>query len=131
MTNASVQTSARDREPDMFGVDLASAPDMSAVMLIEIRGELIADAEVRTKLVGVDAHPLPVVCLEVRPLSGAQHTAHADWIYTEASRKQAEKVAATLGRGARVTVTTPLVDMRTILPHVASVALLPSPKATS
>ncbi|ATA54563.1 hypothetical protein CKY39_16115 [Variovorax boronicumulans] len=131
MTTAAVQTSALDAEPDMFGsVDLASGPDMHAEMLA-IPGVLIANAEVRTKLVGLDQHPLPVLVLELRPLSGLQRVVHAELVYTEPARKSAERLAATLKKGTRVTVTTPLDDMRTYFPHVAAVALIPTPKATS
>ncbi|WP_447775678.1 hypothetical protein [Variovorax boronicumulans] len=127
MTAAAVQTSARDAEPDMFaGVDLASDCDMHAVMLI-IPGVLIADAEVRTKVVGIDQHPLPVLVLELRPLSGLHRVVRAEQIYTEPARKAAERLAATLKKGTRVTVTTPLDDMRTYFPHVAAVALIPTP----
>ena len=126
MTEDVVHTSAHEDEPDMFGgVDLASGPDMTVAMLV-FQGELISDAEVRTQLVGTDSHPRPVLWVEVRPVSGLHRTVHAKWIYTEATRKQAEGIAATLKKGARVTVTTPIDDMRTIFPHVASVALLPS-----
>lgn len=129
MTAAAVQTSARDAEPDMFGsVDLAPGRDMHAVMLA-ITGELITDAEVRTKVVGLDQHPLPVLVLELRPLSGLHRVVRAEQVYTEPARKAAERLAATLKKGARVTVTTPLDDMRTYFPHVAAVALIPSSKA--
>lgn len=121
MTAAAVQTSAFDAEPDMFGATEAH------VEMIAVPGELIVDAEVRTKLAGRDHHPLPVLLLELRPLSGAQRTVHAELVYTESTRKAAESLAATLKRGMRVTVTTPLTDMRTIFPHVAGVALLSHP----
>jgi len=127
MTAAAVQTSARDAEPEMFGsVDLAPGRDMRAVMLA-ITGELITDAEVRTKVVGLDQHPLPVLVLELRPLSGLHRIVRAEQVYTEPARKAAERLAATLKKGARVTVTTPLDDMRTYFPHVAAVALIPTP----
>lgn len=127
MTAAAVHTSTRDAEPDMFaGIDLASGPDMHAVMLA-FTGVLVADAEVRTKVVGLDQHPLPVLVIELRPLSGLHRVVRAEQIYTEPARKAAERLAATLKKGARVTVTTPLDDMRTFFPHVAAVALLPTP----
>ena len=126
MTHA-VQTSALDAEPDMFGAIEPSPRTDTHVEMLAVPGELVVDAEVRTKLVGQDHHPLPVLLLELRPLSGAQRTVHAELVYTEATRKAAESLAATLKRGMRVTVTTPLHDMRTIFPHVAGVSLLPHP----
>jgi len=125
MNATAVQTSAHDAEPDMFGMDLAHGVDLSAGAIV-LQGVLVQDAEVRTQLVGLDSHPRPVLWLEIRPASRLHRTVHAEQIYTEATRKEAERIAATLKRGARVTVTTPLADMRTIFPHVQAVALLPS-----
>lgn len=125
--SAAVHTSAHADEPDMFGgLDAGPGLDLHAAVLV-LKGELISDAEVRTQLVGADAHPRPVLWIEFRPLSGLQRIVHAEWIYTEAKRKQAEAIAATLKKGARVAVTTPTNGMRTIFPHVAEVAHLPSP----
>ena len=127
MTAAAVHTSALDANHDTYiGITPASGPGMHAEMLA-IPGVLIANAEVRTKLVGLDQHPLPVLVLELRPLSGLHRVVHAELVYTEPTRKSAERLAATLKKGARVTVTTPLDDMRTYFPHVADVALLPTP----
>jgi len=118
MTEAtSVHTSAHGAEPDMFD---AGQPHEQ---VFELHGELVADADVRTMVVGRDGHPLPVLCMEVRPLSGFKRTVHAEQIYTEANRPLAERKAATLKKGAHVTITTTLHDMRTILPHVQAVAL--------
>lgn len=123
--NAAVHTSAHADEPDMFGgLEVGADPDLHAAVLV-LKGELISDAEVRTQLVGADAHPSPVLRIEFRPLSGLQRIVHAEWIYTEAKRKQAEAIAANLKKGARVAVTTPTNGMRTIFPQVLDVALIP------
>lgn len=122
---SAVHTSAPP-EPDMFeGTE--SAPVAHGDLTLQIVGVLIKSAEVRTKLVGEDQHPLPVLCLDVRPLSGLRRTTHVEQIFSEATRKEAEQKAATLKRGAHVTFTTTTRDMRIVYPHVQSVALNPQP----
>lgn len=113
---AAVHTSAQAREADMF--DDASQHDL----VLEIQGELLEDAVVRMKLVGALETPLLVLHMDVKPLNGFKRTIHAEQIYSEATRKQAEQKAATLKKGARITLTTTLHDMRIILPHVQAVA---------
>lgn len=110
-------------ESDLFaGTD--AAPLASEVL--EVPGVLTRDAEVRTKPVGHDGHALPVLCLELQPLNGRDRSIHAEIVYPEAARKAAEAKAATLKRGARISITTPVDGMRTIFPHVQAVALIPS-----
>lgn len=119
-----VQTSAHDAEPDMFAGTDAAPPGPEE--LFEIQGVLIASAVVRTKLTSHGTQPLPVLCMDVKPLTGLKRTIHAERVFSEASRKEAELLAETLKRGQRITLTTSLRDMRTILPHIKSVALTPS-----
>jgi len=116
---STVQTFALDDEPDMFG------PARAPLDIIEVEGTLTEDAEVRTRLVG--EHSVPVLCVEVRPLSGLHRSIHAELVYTETSRHLAVAKAAKLRRGARILVTTPLKDMRTVFPHVQSLTLQSSP----
>lgn len=115
-----VQTSALHVAPDLF----ARVP-IGPFDVLEIDGTLISNAEVRTRIVG--EHSVPVLCVEVRPLSDLQRTIHAELVYTETTRALAVTKAATLRRGARITVTTPLQDMRTVFPHAESLTLIPSP----
>ena len=117
MTDAFVHTSAQTVEPAMFEVHSQHE------LVLEIQGELLEDADVRVKLVGPDATPLPALYMDVKPLNGFKRTIHAEQIFSEATRKQAQQKAATLKKGARITLTTTLHDMRTILPHVQAVAL--------
>ena len=117
--SAAVQPSAQVAEPDMF------EDHSQHELVLEIQGELLEDAAVRIKLVGPDATPLAVLYMDVKPLNGFKRTLHAEQIYSEATRKDAEQKAATLKKGARITLTTTLHDMRTILPHVQAVALNP------
>ncbi|RZA15141.1 MAG: hypothetical protein EOP02_25275 [Proteobacteria bacterium] len=90
-------------------------------LVVEIQGVLASSAEVRTKVVGNDHHPVPVLCMDVKPLTSFGQLIHAEQIYTEATRPAAERKAATLKKGVRVTLITTLSDMRTFLPHVESV----------
>lgn len=92
--------------------------------LIELDGVLIEDAQVRSKPVGDGLHVRPVLWLNIRPVSGLHRTVHIEQIYTEATRKEAEGKAATLRKGSRVTVTTPVTDMHIVLPHVRAVTLI-------
>ena len=130
--NVAVHTSAFDAEGDMFD-DQTAAPLVCVShkqLVVQIVGVLLSAAVVRTKVVGLDHHPMPVLCMEVRPLAmsaGFKQTIHAEQVYTEATRHQAELKAATLKRGSQITLTTTLIDMRTLLPHVQDVALCPKP----
>ena len=85
---------------------------------MEFTGVLVRAAEVRTKPVGDGTHALPVVCLDLHQVGPGLHLVHAEQIFTEATRKQAEALAASLPKGARVTVRTPLLGIRISLPHV-------------
>lgn len=116
-----VHTSAQ-AEADMFGGTDAE-PEMAANRVLEIQGELIHAAEVRTKVVGTDQHPVPVLCIDLRPLSGIKRTIHLEQVYTEATRKDAEAKACALKRGAHITFQTDLTGMRTMFPDVRSVTL--------
>lgn len=118
-----VRTSAHQAEPDMFG--LPDVPCAPGAPLLQLSGVLLEDACVRTKLVDGGQHSLPVLCIEVAPLSKLGHSLHAEQVYTEATRKLAEDRAAALRKGTRITLTTPLAGMRVFLPHVQSVDLKP------
>lgn len=119
MQSSTVHTSAPDAEPDMFD-------DARTETIVEMQGELVADAEVRTMVVGAAARPYPVLVLELKPLNGFKRRVVAQQIFSEADRAVAESKAATLKRGARITLTTTFRDMQWILPHVQAVALVPS-----
>lgn len=96
--------------------------------MLEFDGVLVHDAEVRSLPVGDGAHVRPVLCLDLAPLSGLHHSIHAQQIYTEATRASAVALAATLRKGMRVTLTTPLQGMRIQLPHIAGVATTQEPR---
>lgn len=121
-----MQTSAH-AEPDMFAAP-AAAPAETDDLVVEIRGVLAKQAEVRNKLVGHGQALRPVLCLDMRPpgTNPLQRRLHVEQVYTEATRKHAEARAAAMTRGVHVTVRTTLADMLTVLPHVLSVAITPS-----
>jgi hypothetical protein len=126
MTDPLMQTSARITTPDTS--DDLSEPHGAHDLVIQIEGVLLQSAEVRSKPVGDGSHMRPVLCLEIAPLhKGLRRHIHAEQVYTEAGRKDAEARAAGLKRGAHVTLTTSLIDMRTVFPHIQSVVLTPTP----
>lgn len=90
---------------------------------LEFTGVLRQDAQVRVKPVGDGTHVLPVLCMEVADVGPLHHTLHAEQIYTEATRAQAEARARTLKKGARVRLVTNTLDMRLLLPHVEQVEI--------
>ena len=119
MTDA-VHTSAQEGGPDLFESGCQDE-------VWDVDGVLLADAQVRVRLVGNDQHPVVVLCLELRPLSaliGSRRTIHAEQIFDDAHRKVAEQRAAALKKGMRVRITSPLYDMRTVLPNVQTVVAL-------
>lgn len=101
----------------------SGAPLAAAMYMVEIVGFVTHAAEVRTKIVGDDNHPVPVLGVDLRPASGAKHSIHIEQVFTQASRKSAEAKAVSLKRGSHVVVRTSLTDMRVTFPHVQSVAL--------
>lgn len=111
----------------LAGADIAAHGDF----IVEIHGVLTHAASVCVKLVGEDQRPVPVLCLDIRPLSGLKRTIHATQIYSEATRKEAEQKAAELKRGAHITLTTSLSGMRISFPHVKHVALIHDPEGAS
>lgn len=112
-----MQTSVpKTPEPDMF-------PDAAPTcQRLEFFGILKADAQLRSKPIGDAQHIMPVLCLDLTTLE-AGALMHAEQIYTEATRKQAEHLASTLKKGDRVRLTTSLLDLRLFLPHVEHIAL--------
>ena len=107
-------------EPDMFG-----HPTPTPVQLIRIgfTGTLLSQAVVRCRPTLDQLHAVPVLCLELRSNGPGHQTMHAEQIYTDATRPEAEALAKRLPKGAQVHIVTPLADMRITLPHVDSVEL--------
>lgn len=104
-------------EPDLF-VHTPAQP-----MSLQFTGVLRSDAQVRVKPVGADGHALPVLCLDLCHVGDANHTVHAEQVYTEATRAQADAQARALKKGTVVHINHSLLDMRIFLPHVQSISL--------
>jgi hypothetical protein len=121
--NAAVHTSAQACEPDLFA-DVQNPAFAHVDVHLVIKGELIEAAEVVTRQTpdGID---VPVICMELRPLSGADLKVHAELVFSKPEFGKAQTKAGTLPKGARVAITTPLKGIRRdFLPDVRSVALL-------
>lgn len=80
--------------------------------LIELTGTLLQDAEVRTRPMGDDATPCPVLRLVL--LCPPSH------------RAQAEHASKALRKGLRVTVAAPISSIRTTLTRCCRVDVLPA-----
>lgn len=79
---------------------------------IEISGELVKDAEVRTVLMGDDQTPMPVLCLLIKADRYGYHPVRSEVVYPAALRHEADKAARGLKRGTRVTATSPVAHLR-------------------
>lgn len=113
---------ATNTAPDLFVHTDAQQPQPTHQCL-QFTGVLRADAQVRVKPIGADGHVLPVLCMELSHVGDAHHTVHAEQIYSEATRAQADAKAKTLKKGTTVSVSHSLLDMRIFLPRVESVVL--------
>ena len=119
-----VHTSAPASEGDLFAEALPPIHPYLEAYHLEIKGVLIEAAEVQTRQApdGVD---LPVIVMELRPLSGADLKVRAELAFKKPDFGKAQTKAATLPKGARVAITMPLKGIRRdFLPDVRSVALL-------
>ena len=82
---------------------------------IQISGVLLKDAEVRTVPMGDDQTAMPVLCLVIQ----ADHSCHgpvrAEQVYPPQLRGDAEAAAKAMKKGMRVTVRSPIAQLRTTL----------------
>lgn len=117
-----------DDAPQWAGVDLATGPDQTAGLYI-VTGTLARNAEVRTKPIGHEGNPAPVLCMDIVHVGPTAHTVHAEQVYPEPQRKQAETMAAQLRKGMRVTVHCPMAQARIALPAVTHIQIQPAAKA--
>lgn len=108
-----------DVEADLFGDAIppagATAPAAPLDLRLTFSGVLAAHAEVRTKLLDGCIY-VPALCLDIEHVGSGHHRVHAEQLFTEATRADAEALAHRLRKGQRVTVTTALADMRLFLP---------------
>jgi hypothetical protein len=109
-----VHTSAP--EVDLFGeVPAANDATPRATCGLSYTGRLAHHAEVRLKQLD-DHHYVPVVCLDLEHVGAGHHRLHAEQPFTEATRHEAEALAKRLRKGALVTVSSGLSDVRVFLP---------------
>lgn len=101
-----------------------SEPDIFAPAAVQFTGTLADDAQLRTKPVGSLHVMHPVLCFELKDVGPAKMSLHAEQIYTEATRKHAEQQLTKYKRGAQITLTSDMADMRLVLPHIQSVELV-------
>jgi len=113
-------------EPDLFVVHTHAQPPQPQALQLQFTGVLRSDAQVRVKPVGTDGHVLPVLCLDLSHVGDAHHTVHAEQVFSEATRAQADAKAKALKKGTVVHINHSLLDMRIFLPHVESIAIVPS-----
>jgi hypothetical protein len=91
---------------------------------VQFTGTLAADAQLRTKPLGVDHVMHPVLCFELVNVGAANMSLHAEQIYTESTRRLAEQLLPLYKRGKQITLTSDMADMRLVLPHVQQVELV-------
>ena len=109
--------------PDLF----PTPPPAADGPQIEFRGELTRNAEVRHRPAPDGLHSVPVVCMELKSITGhpgrPSRICHAEQPFTFATRENAEALARTLTRGRVVTVLTPMDGMHITFPHVNSISI--------
>ncbi|WP_137860774.1 hypothetical protein [Variovorax sp. 3P27G3] len=126
MTDSIVQTSALAGESDLFGVTEPRERSHLDAFHLTVKGVLIESAEVVTRTTA-DGTDVPVICMDLRPLSGAALKLHAEIPFTHPEFGRARAKAQALSKGACVVIATPLEGIyRDFLPDVRSVVLLPS-----
>ncbi|KAB2900374.1 MAG: hypothetical protein F9K35_06985 [Burkholderiaceae bacterium] len=119
-TRPAVHACAHSAEPMLFGMDLASGPDMSVeVPVLEITGTLAHNAEVRTRVEGDT--PVPVICLDLKHVGPGDRRMHAEQAFAPDQRGMAESIAAGLRKGQRVTFTTLASTLRVAAPAALSI----------
>lgn len=108
------------------GVDLGNGADTSAVVIYS--GTLVRNAEVRVKPVGSEGNAAPVLCMELTRVDPAARSVHAERVYPNHQRAQAEAFAAQLRKGMHVIVSCPVSDARISLPNVLQLEISPAAK---
>ena len=127
-----LQTSARHiatqapADADLFGDPADVTSEEPAADCLAFTGTVARQADVRVRPIGADEHMVPVVCIDLVDVGPSGHSLHAEQVFTNATRAQADQLAARLKCGVRITLTTPLTGMRLVLPHVRRVDVLAS-----
>ncbi|WP_304349991.1 hypothetical protein [Comamonas testosteroni] len=82
---------------------------------IQLSGVLLQDAEVRTRPMGDDSTPMPVLCLVMQTDGSCTAPVRAEQVYPAALRGDADRAARSMKKGMRVTVWAPIAQLRTTL----------------
>ncbi|GGH62278.1 hypothetical protein GCM10010975_26810 [Comamonas phosphati] len=85
--------------------------------LIQLSGVLLHDAEVRTKHLGDDQTPTPVLVLVIKSDGTSTVPVCAEQVYPAGMRDEAVATAKTMKKGKRVTVWAPLAQLRYTLAY--------------
>lgn len=117
---------AGEGAPQVFGVDLASGPDLT-VHLLACVGTLARDAEVRVKPVGRQGDPAPVLCLDLQDVVPHASAVHVEQVFATADRAKAEAIAARLRKGMRISARCLMQDVRLSLTNAFGIEAQPVP----
>ena len=82
---------------------------------IQISGQLLQDAEVRTRPMGDDNTAMPVLSLVLQTDGNCTAPVRAEQVYPAALRGDAERAAKTMKKGMRVVVWAPIAQLRATL----------------
>ena len=120
-----VQTSAQTPEPDLFGIDPANGPDMTAAVIV-LRGRVIADAKVQIQGTGPDHKTAAVVSVDLLYEGPGGHTVHVEEVFPLTHRSAADGRAAQLRRGVLAEATYPARALQLVIPHAHSIKPVPA-----
>lgn len=103
---------------DMFAPEEPAAASPPADVVFQFEGVLQSHATVRVRPSRKTGREVTVLCLELRVDTG--RVIHAEQEFQHSAHADAERRAATLRKGTRVSLQHPIEDVRLVLPHVSS-----------
>lgn len=126
-----VQTSgSAQKDPELFPADPPRVVTARHDTQLEFHGRLRGRAHVANKLCDSEGHMVPVVVLELEDVGAGHHQVRAEIPHTEATRRDAERLARQLQPGQEITLSHALTGMRIFLP-AAAISLHPTLKGNS
>lgn len=109
--------------PAWFGADLAEPGTDTDTPMVSVTGTLAHDAEVRVRPVGPQGDAMHVVCMDLRDLVPNARALHVELPHPD--RAKADACAARYRKGARITVRSPLQDVRLSMPNAQQIEIQP------
>lgn len=97
--------------------------DQADPVPLAFTGTLAHDAEVRVKPVGPEGNAMHVVCMDLRDLVPNAQALHVELPHSD--RAKADACAARYRKGARITVQSPLQEVRLSMPNVQHIEIQP------